>query len=290
MSKPLKRDLLVTIDMTDSTALTVVIVARHGERLDYVMRDRGENWIASADRPWDPPLSDHGMEQARKLGKQIELEIRNLQLPPLGSICSSPFLRCRQTAASALSAMDGRGDRKIRVEHGLAESINESWYRSWSIPGTDGSWGYIPRSGDRTINGDHVHPFAKKPIQTLLDWQSVTPNDDLHDYDYQSLTQISSPYCFYPRLLESRSDQQRRMLGVVEAVAIPGSTVVLVSHGGPVTHLYESMTERHWNTHGESSYCCYTIYRKANSGWETLRVNEASYLHEKVVHENHVTE
>ena len=35
-----------------------------------------------------------------------------------------------------------------------------------------------------------------------------------------------------------------------------------LSVGGPVTHLYENLTGNDWSVHGESKYCCYSIYRR----------------------------
>ena len=37
--------------MERRTAAAVVVV-RHGERLDYVMRDAGDNWIPTSNQPW----------------------------------------------------------------------------------------------------------------------------------------------------------------------------------------------------------------------------------------------
>ena len=46
--------------------------------------------------------------------------------------------------------------------------------------------------------------------------------------------------------------------------------------GGPVTHLYESLTGNKWTVHGTSKYCCYSIYRQkeGEETWEPLVVNE----------------
>ena len=63
--------------------------------------------------------------------------------------------------------------------------------------------------------------------------------------------------------------------------------------GGPVQHLFESLTGQGWKKHGISKYCCYSIYRRRNVGnhdhnddkyngtngsqegeWEALAVNE----------------
>lgn len=46
--------------------------------------------------------------------------------------------------------------------------------------------------------------------------------------------------------------------------------------GGPVTHLYESLTGNHWNKHGDSKYCCYSIYQQEerNDTWTPVVVNQ----------------
>jgi broad specificity phosphatase PhoE len=278
----------------------VVIVARHGERLDYVIRDAGGNWTATADRPFDSPLTEHGMEQGRKLGKHLTNETKRLGISQISNIYASPLLRCRQTAIAALQGSSKETSiPPVKVELGLAESINESWYRSWALPGSDGTWGYRPLGANRKVghvDPDKLHAMAKQPVQTLLDWKANTEIGSsielLLDFSYVSKTSIEIPFCFYPSRLESREEQRRRMFDVVEAVSEPGKTILLVSHGGPVTHLYEEMTGNPWHVHGESTYCCYSIYRKTNGGcgWETLAVNNSDYLHEKMVTECHVSD
>lgn len=46
--------------------------------------------------------------------------------------------------------------------------------------------------------------------------------------------------------------------------------------GGPVTHLYESLTGNNWNLHGVSKYCCYSIYQQGEGDdkWKPLVVNQ----------------
>ena len=44
-----------------------VIVVRHGERLDNV----DYTWTETAARPYDPPLTEKGVEQARDTGKRF---------------------------------------------------------------------------------------------------------------------------------------------------------------------------------------------------------------------------
>jgi broad specificity phosphatase PhoE len=288
----------------------VVVSARHGERLDYIMRDAGQNWVADAERPWDTPLTDHGKVQGVKLGKHLAAELDRLQLPPVSAIYASPFLRCRQTAIAARDGFNsvstsqtnamtaGQGQLPlVRIEWGLAESINESWYRSWSLPGADGTWGFrVP--GQERIDPVTLHPASKQPVGSLLDWKATlsaptggNPNLDLN---YASITSLKSQYCFHPKLLESSQDQRHRMMETVSKLSQPGTTVLMVSHGGPVTHLYEEMTGNDWSMHGESSYCCYSIYQQNaasdNRKWDAVSVNETKYLHEKLTTERHVSD
>ena len=101
-----------------------MLVARHGERLDYVYLKRGDNWTATAARPWDPPLTETGLQQACALGAGILGHIETLGLPPILQVCTSPFLRCVQTAVAAASAL---GVGEVCVEPGLAEGMLDDW-------------------------------------------------------------------------------------------------------------------------------------------------------------------
>lgn len=285
---------------------SVVIVARHGERLDYITRDKGRNWVATAERPFDTPLTPHGEEQGFKLGIQLAAETKRLNIPPVTEIYSSPFLRTRQTAVAASKGLLAAGCEpqiKVKVEPGLAESFNESWYLSWAIPGSNGTWGYRPDGLTRAthvVDPNTLHPLAKEPVKELLQWKQLAGKEDpeliaIIDQEYESRTSVPEPYSFLPRNLESSEDQRKRMLHAVETTMEPGKTVLVVSHGGPVTHLYEELTGNPWHAHGPSTFCCYSIYKNQpgtgdsdDSLWEALVVNESKYLHEKMVQEDHV--
>ncbi len=127
------------ITTQDSTILpaTTVIVARHGERLDYYLRDyKSANFLtlSSSTRPWDPPLTNRGRVHGRKLGEKIRAVLRDLNLglqhenseflaetiagdggerscaikiPPLKFVYSSPMMRCMQTGAEAVMGYIG---------------------------------------------------------------------------------------------------------------------------------------------------------------------------------------
>ena len=119
----------------DSRQGGVLVVMRHGERLDYTMRDNGDNWTATAERPWDSPLTSVGMQQARLAGSRIKKLLEENGYPPVSLCYSSPTTRCCQTAVFAVSTVAGTTEEsqesqvKVNIEHGLTESCCEDWYR-----------------------------------------------------------------------------------------------------------------------------------------------------------------
>ena len=87
-------------------------IARHGNRLDFVDLD----WFTSAERPYDPPLSEDGVLQAQELGKRLKSE-------SIGHIFASPFLRTVQTVHEVAKILD----LPIKLEAGLSEWLNPDW-------------------------------------------------------------------------------------------------------------------------------------------------------------------
>ena len=63
-----------------------IVVMRHGERLD----DADPAWTSP--RPWDPPLTDIGLQQARKTGHDLG-QLEGLRI---AHVFCSPFKRCWQ--------------------------------------------------------------------------------------------------------------------------------------------------------------------------------------------------
>jgi|Transcript_11843 broad specificity phosphatase PhoE len=274
----------MTVDESIADALkqkkerTVVIVARHGERLDYSTRDEGGNWIPTTTTPWDPPLTEQGHKQGNALGETVSKLLQERGLAGVSAVYSSPFTRCRQTAVAAVNGLSAnKSSIAVRLEQGLAESLNESWYRSWCVPGTNGSWGFRPKNADGTVvdfDLASIHPQAKLPVQSILLELEKDQSISGMDSDYSSDHKIKQNYMW--GTFESQQDQRTRMHDMIErlAKAHPGETIMLFSHGGPVTHLYEELTGNHWSAHGESSYACYSVYEKEGEGWIPLLVNQ----------------
>ncbi len=89
-----------------------VWIARHGNRLDFVYPE----WFNSAERRYDPPLSEDGLMQAQQLGQRLKSE-------KITHIFSSPFLRSIQTANQVAEILD----LPIKIEAGLSEWLNPDW-------------------------------------------------------------------------------------------------------------------------------------------------------------------
>ncbi|MGK7871906.1 MAG: histidine phosphatase family protein [Xenococcaceae cyanobacterium] len=94
-------------------------IARHGNRLDFV----NPEWFNTAERRYDPPLSEDGLIQAKELGQRLKSE-------NIAHIFSSPFLRAIQTSNQVAEALD----LPIKLEAGLSEWLNLDWMRE--IPET----------------------------------------------------------------------------------------------------------------------------------------------------------
>jgi broad specificity phosphatase PhoE len=89
-----------------------VWIARHGIRLDFV----NPNWLETAERYYDSPLSLDGFKQAQALG-------RYLRGRGVSYIFCSPFRRTVQTAHCIAEILD----LPFKVESGLSEFLFPLW-------------------------------------------------------------------------------------------------------------------------------------------------------------------
>ncbi|GAA5923684.1 histidine phosphatase family protein [Sporobolomyces koalae] len=98
--------------------LKTIYVARHGFRLSW----ETQTWTSPTGVPRDPPLSAHGVDQAKELANFLkhELGITSEEIES-GKVMllSSPLYRCVQTAKPTSEALN----LKIHIENGLGE-----WY------------------------------------------------------------------------------------------------------------------------------------------------------------------
>jgi len=297
-----------------------VIVARHGERIDYVLRDSKRNWIPTAPRPWDPPLTSRGRMQARKLGTYLSKLLTEKGLGPVAAVYSSPMVRCCQTAAEAVigltggEGVGGESSLKVKVEPGLVESLNEKWYRSWCLADSNGTWGgrHPATSASRAKDEEDIDPRAKLAAHSLV-WgpheiadflsdemssSQLEESDDtkeiharfvkndylaaLIDVDTVETDAIynlqDKPYKY--NIFESPESGEDRMEVVARSLSEkhPNQTVLLLSHGEPVTHVYKRLTGN--DMQGMATYTSFSVYKPNEDGdkWEALVSNESCHV------------
>jgi broad specificity phosphatase PhoE len=318
-----------------------IIVARHGERIDYYLRDGGSNWLqtATATRPFDPPLTRRGQMQGRRLGMYLADIIETHNLPPMEAVYSSPMVRCCMTAAEAVKGYEeevgkkqqqGNNDDgndteknlKVSVENGLVESLNRNWYASWCLKTSNGTWGGPNGFDTKYEDPDLLHGMdsrANDDAHVLLqDGSNVSKFLSSYDGNDSDKSLVSTPYedDFCPMQLsslvnrdghrdemvspmqdakfkwnnfETKKGQQDRMQNVVAEISKrhPNGTILLVSHGGPVTHLFERLMNDSWETFGVSTYTSFTVYQDEScvedekcdeKRWKALVVNDDSHV------------
>jgi broad specificity phosphatase PhoE len=90
----------------------IIWIARHANRLDFVNPD----WFLTAERRYDPPLSEDGFIQAQQLANRLKDE-------KIHHIFVSPFLRTVQTAHAIADVLN----LPIKLETGLSEWLNPDW-------------------------------------------------------------------------------------------------------------------------------------------------------------------
>ncbi|CAN0920015.1 hypothetical protein LINGRAHAP2_LOCUS31789 [Linum grandiflorum] len=182
---------------TDSQHYQNIVVMRHGDRMDNF----DHNWTKTAPRPWDPPLVDSGLARAFDTGRKFRTDLDF----PIHRVFVSPFLRCIQTAAQAVTALcDGDDHPKVKVgiEFGLCEMLNLEAIKKDCAP----------------ENGDFG--FNIPELEALLPAGTV-------DHTVQRV------YEQMPQWGESAMAAMTRYTEIIKALAdrYPNENLLLVSHG-----------------------------------------------------------
>lgn len=288
----------------------ILIIARHGARLDYEARDAGWNWTQSSDRPHDPPLSETGHTQARALGDKIDMLLKeqNLKDVRVRYVYSSPLLRCCQTASGAMSrlkeiyelqkghnlnvaeeeeidaCLDGLS--RLRVEHGLMESVSLSWYSSWCLPQSDSTWGFHQKiagwnedSVQEAVSKNIVHNLALCEVsETLLSPEALIKQNGMRslsiETDHEQVFDLNSKSYTWGSF-ESRHDNNERMKRIAQELLSrhPHECILLISHGGPTTHMYEALTQSSFDSVPLCRYTGTSIYINDGGTIKNLVVN-----------------
>ena len=99
-----------------------VVLMRHAERLDRFEEISGRDWISSAERPQDTPITERGRLQAEAAGRiLLGRGIRVVK------IFASPTIRCVMTSHEVARV---HGVSRICIEQGLVECAKDMRGRS----------------------------------------------------------------------------------------------------------------------------------------------------------------
>mmetsp|Transcript_115836 Transcript_115836/g.360792 ORF Transcript_115836/g.360792 Transcript_115836/m.360792 type:complete len:352 (+) Transcript_115836:65-1120(+) len=231
---------------------TVLLLVRHGERLDYV----DPAWLPAnrAGEPWNPPLSDAGKEQAEALPLAVDAWCQKLGVQ-LGAVYSSPLLRTRQTAQPTAA----RFGLDVRPVPNLLEWLAAEFYTAWACQDSTGHWG----SGTTGILQQY-EDVVRRPASRSIGMRGGPENHLL--------------------LPESQQDMVERVGGCVEelAAAHPGQLLLVVGHGGPTTYTAQHLAG---DGGGEGSvpFAGYTgvfvlTRQPGQQQWQLLACNDQGHL------------
>ena len=243
-----------------------VVLIRHGERQDYA----DKSWLASAARPWDPPLTDSGKRQAQAAGKALTGLLQANGLPPVSKVLASPLTRCVETALEVADYSGHNG--AICVEPSLMEIISKDWYHSWGVPGANSEWGGPPHCRVGTpVSSEELHPSVLLPTASLL-----RGLEDLQAEYGDRLNEQYSPVTPPASLKggwhspESTQETKARLEALAAHCAseFPEETVVWVTHGGPTIYTCQSLCDNP-NIPDDCPYTATYILtkKKGQEGW-----------------------
>jgi broad specificity phosphatase PhoE/predicted O-methyltransferase YrrM len=196
---------------------TLVLLARHAERDDFA--DTGAwslQWWQkhTQGRPWDAPLSALGVQQATVLGELIKSKLADEHVDDGRiAVCTSPFLRCAQTAAVALPIFS-TGNTEFNVDTGLSEHLLAAWFE--------------PKIG-------HGPDFMLSCEQLVAQFGISTPGTP----EYAPLSHAD-----YPETMEDINVRGQRIASSIVAWskgANAPAAIILFTHGGVLLSIVQAL-------------------------------------------------
>eukprot|EP01025_Chloroclados_australasicus_P013639 TRINITY_DN16414_c0_g1_i1.p1 TRINITY_DN16414_c0_g1~~TRINITY_DN16414_c0_g1_i1.p1 ORF type:complete len:325 (+),score=12.77 TRINITY_DN16414_c0_g1_i1:72-1046(+) len=203
----------------DSFGSQTVVVMRHAERLDEIE----PAWSDEALRPWDPPITQHGVQQARIITK-------NLHKYQFDTIVSSPFTRTIQTSCEViriLTATEDQSDKSKTIQFfvhpGLSEVVQSNSF-------------YIAES-DMLSRGPLEEWFANGQ-----QWQSFVRSvydqawkDSSEDFEFVNSIQPEVQFldAQFPSVPETKEQAHIRYLKIIQQLSetYNSKNVLIVTHG-----------------------------------------------------------
>ena len=210
---------------SSGTRPTRLFLVRHAERMDHASPE----WAAHAARAHDSPLSDAGFEQARRSGVHLRGRIRRAE--PL-YVRSSPLIRCVQTAACLTESL-GVPTLPVQIDDALCELEKHLRPRMMgthrlSVPPAERT--AVARTSEGAPRGV-CQPVLLRPGDLLAIHRHVDQGyrGSVCPVDYCPTTGVELHAL--TRQPQSADERCRVLADGLAALAPPGATTVLVTHG-----------------------------------------------------------
>ncbi|KAI8388552.1 histidine phosphatase superfamily [Radiomyces spectabilis] len=231
-----------------------VFIVRHGERLDHVQ----ELWQPDpAHGIWDPPLSPHGHEQARRTGRHLIDMMHERGLDPDDAtivIYTSPFQRCIDTSIGLVHGMEAAKPPILRLDLGLGEWMCERFFDQ-VCPAQQ-----LLARQQQELARQQALTYAAAANPNMYISQSLLPSMHI-DYGFTAtVTDFEYPE-YYTDMLQRFNRARLACLGNV-AKGLPKShshdpsktVIIMVTHAVGVNALLDSFRNRVTRP-VETSYC-----------------------------------
>lgn len=197
-----------------------LFVMRHGERLD----DADPSWVPKTDRPWDPPLTERGKQQAWEVGKRLRTEGWGIT-----RVVVSPFLRCVQTAAQVVTALCLVDDDDSSHHAAAPESSQDAVIDPSKVKVS------IDYGLSELMNGKAIRNPPRGLVDSSTELHWTVPLEELHALlPTGSLDNSVQPtLSAVPAWGETTSAGHQRYSDIFQSIAdkFSGENVLCISHG-----------------------------------------------------------
>lgn len=217
------------------------MLMRHCERLDRAMEKNDQDWIGTAPRPQDPPLSEHGMLQAALIAN----DMKDLGIE---KILVSPLVRTVQTG-HIIAEVLGLGKGCLHVEPGILEEDRS--FRGKKRPEPLPCWDPL------------VLPVMElRKISDKINTEYTPFVDVTHVFDEGALNNVRE--VAEDGVLKGQVIIERTKKFVSDLIRSDCGTVLVVCHGANVKHaaamLQEGLAAEEYIV-GERNVGCWAEFR-----------------------------
>lgn len=246
--------------------MKAIYLLRHGERQDRATEYEGLDWISTAPRPQDPPLSKKGIQQVQFCGKLLKDR-------GITRILCSPMIRTVQSADFVAEQL-GFGEKSLCMEWGLLEQAR-------SMRGYDAGeplpvWTPLVQSPqDATAYSSRINMeySSLRDVKHKLYESMANAVAEIHD-DLPILPDKNS------RDAITKSRCEELVTRILDCDALADDIVICVCHGATIAHMtfaLQNKLEEDDRIKGDAVVSCFAGFvptttddAKVQGSWKSL--------------------